>query len=67
MTYEDALLDRLVYGTPETVVRRLREISDELDLSGIIVEPNVGGLIPANLLKNSIRLIGQEVAPQLAD
>ena len=66
MTYEDALQDRLVFGTPETVANRLGEIRDELGLSGVIVEPNVGGLIPPEILENSIRLIGQEVAPRLA-
>ncbi len=66
MTYEDALQDRLIYGTPETVASRLVEIRDELGLSGVIVEPNVGGLIPIEILENSIPLIGQEVAPRLA-
>ena len=67
MTYEDALQDRLVYGTPEVVASRLAEIRDELDLSGVIVEPNVGGQISPDRLSNSIRLFGQEVAPGLAN
>ena len=67
MTYEDALQDRLVYGTPEVVASRLAEIRDELDLSGVIVEPNVGGQILPDRLTNSIRLFGQEVAPGLAN
>jgi alkanesulfonate monooxygenase SsuD/methylene tetrahydromethanopterin reductase-like flavin-dependent oxidoreductase (luciferase family) len=67
MTYEDALQDRLVYGTPEVVASRLGEIRDELDLSGVIVEPNVGGQISPDRLNNSIRLFGQEVAPRLAN
>ncbi|PKB80344.1 MAG: hypothetical protein BZY88_09080 [SAR202 cluster bacterium Io17-Chloro-G9] len=66
MTYEDALQDRLVYGTPEVVASRLAEIRDQVDLSGVIVEPNVGGQISPDRLNNSIRLIGQEVAPRFA-
>jgi alkanesulfonate monooxygenase SsuD/methylene tetrahydromethanopterin reductase-like flavin-dependent oxidoreductase (luciferase family) len=66
LTYEDALEDRVVHGTPETVANRLGELRDELGLSGIIMEPNVGGLLPPDRLSNSIRLLGQEVAPRLA-
>jgi hypothetical protein len=29
------------------------------------MEPNVGGLMPPDRLEHSIRLFGQEVAPQL--
>jgi alkanesulfonate monooxygenase SsuD/methylene tetrahydromethanopterin reductase-like flavin-dependent oxidoreductase (luciferase family) len=65
LTYESALQDRLVYGTPDAVARRLRALQAELDLSGVLMEPNVGGLMPPEHLDNSIRLFGQEVAPQL--
>ncbi len=64
MTYEDALEDRLIYGTPDTVASRLAEWRDRLGLSGVIMEPNGGGLISPDLLSNSIRLFGQEVAPK---
>lgn len=67
LTYEDALQDRLVYGTPEAVAHRLEELRDELGLSGVIMEPNVGGLIPPEGVSNSIRLFGQEVAPRLVN
>jgi alkanesulfonate monooxygenase SsuD/methylene tetrahydromethanopterin reductase-like flavin-dependent oxidoreductase (luciferase family) len=65
LTYESALQDRLVYGTPDAVANRLRELRDELGLTGVLMEPNVGGLISPDRLDNSIRLFGQEVAPQL--
>jgi alkanesulfonate monooxygenase SsuD/methylene tetrahydromethanopterin reductase-like flavin-dependent oxidoreductase (luciferase family) len=65
LTYESALQDRLVYGTPDTVVNRLKELRDELGLSGVLMEPNVGGLMTPDRLENSIRLFGQEVARQL--
>jgi alkanesulfonate monooxygenase SsuD/methylene tetrahydromethanopterin reductase-like flavin-dependent oxidoreductase (luciferase family) len=65
LTYESALQDRLVYGTPDAVARRLRALQAELGLSGVLMEPNVGGLMPPEHLDNSIRLFGQEVAPQL--
>ena len=66
LTYESALRDRLVYGTPDAVAKRLRELQDELGLSGVLMEPNVGGLISPDRLDHSIRLFGQEVGPQLS-
>jgi alkanesulfonate monooxygenase SsuD/methylene tetrahydromethanopterin reductase-like flavin-dependent oxidoreductase (luciferase family) len=65
ITYDDLLRDRLAYGTPGSVAKQLKEITDELQLSGIIAETNVGGLIPLDRVKNSIRLFAEEVVPQL--
>jgi alkanesulfonate monooxygenase SsuD/methylene tetrahydromethanopterin reductase-like flavin-dependent oxidoreductase (luciferase family) len=65
VTYEDVLRDRVAYGTPEMVVDRLRELRDQLGLSGVIAESNVGGRIPLDRVLNSIRLYAQEVAPRL--
>ena len=65
VTYDDVLRDRVAYGTPDMVVDRLRQLRDELGLSGVIMESNVGGRIPLERVLNSIRLYAQEVAPKL--
>ena len=65
LTYEDLLRDRLAYGSPESVVDRLKEIIEELGLSGVIAEMNVGGLIPKDRLMSSLRLFSREVVPAL--
>jgi alkanesulfonate monooxygenase SsuD/methylene tetrahydromethanopterin reductase-like flavin-dependent oxidoreductase (luciferase family) len=65
ITYEEVLQDRVVYGTPEVVASRLGELRDILGLSGVIMEPKVGGMIPQEHLQTSIRLFGQEVGPRL--
>jgi alkanesulfonate monooxygenase SsuD/methylene tetrahydromethanopterin reductase-like flavin-dependent oxidoreductase (luciferase family) len=65
VTYDDLLRDRLAYGTPDMVVERLRQLRDELGLSGVIIESNVGGHIPLGRVLHSIRLFAQEVAPKL--
>ena len=65
ITYKDVLRDSLVYGTPEVVAERLGKIRDELGLSGVIMESNVGGRIPQEQVLNSVRLFAQEVAPAL--
>lgn len=63
--YEALLRDRLAYGTPEMVAERLAQLRDELGLSGVIIEPNVGGYIPRELVFKSIRLFAQEVVSRL--
>jgi len=65
VTYQDLLQDRVAYGTPEAVVERLGEINEELQLSGVIAEMNVGGLIPKERVLNSIRLFGERVAQEI--
>ena len=64
-TYDDLLVDRVAYGTPEQVADRLIAIRDELGLTGFIMEPNVGGAVPAERVQNSIRLYAEEVGPAL--
>jgi hypothetical protein len=41
------------------------EIRDQLGLTGFIMEPNLGGNVPADKVQKSIRLYAEEVAPAL--
>jgi alkanesulfonate monooxygenase SsuD/methylene tetrahydromethanopterin reductase-like flavin-dependent oxidoreductase (luciferase family) len=63
--YDDLLRGRLAYGTAEAVADRLQQLRETLGLSGIAIEPNVGGHIPPELVLRSIRLFAQEVVPRL--
>jgi alkanesulfonate monooxygenase SsuD/methylene tetrahydromethanopterin reductase-like flavin-dependent oxidoreductase (luciferase family) len=65
LTYDEVLRDRVAYGTPDMVVDRLRQLRDDLGLSGVIMESNVGGRIPLERVLTSIRLYAEEVAPRL--
>lgn len=65
VSYEDLMRDRLAYGTPEVVAGRLKQLTEQLGLSGVVIEPNVGGGIPAAKMFNSIGLFAREVAPLL--
>lgn len=65
VTYEELLVDRLAYGNPQTVTERLVHLRDELGLSGIIIEPNVGGGVGFENTLNSVRLFATEVASNL--
>ena len=66
-TYDDLLVDRVAYGSPEEVAERLTEIRDQLGLTGVIMEPNLGGTVPAERVQNSVKLYAEEVAPALRD
>ncbi|MGE3536898.1 MAG: LLM class flavin-dependent oxidoreductase [Candidatus Tectimicrobiota bacterium] len=65
ITYDDLLRDRVAYGTPDMVVQRLLQLRQDLGLTGVIMESNVGGYIPIDRVLNSIRMFAQDVAPQL--
>ena len=64
-TYDDLLVDRVAYGSPDEVAERLTEIRDQLGLTGVIMEPNLGGTVPAERVQNSVKLYAEEVAPVL--
>jgi hypothetical protein len=57
--------ERIVFGTPGHVAERLQTLQENLILSGFIMEANVGGRTPPELVLPSIRLCGREVAPRL--
>jgi len=63
--YDGLLKTRLAYGTPEAVIDRLGQLRDDLGLSGFLLEPNVGGAIPRELVSKSVRLFAERVAPAL--
>jgi alkanesulfonate monooxygenase SsuD/methylene tetrahydromethanopterin reductase-like flavin-dependent oxidoreductase (luciferase family) len=67
LTYEDVLQERVVFGTPTHVVTRLRAAQQALGLSGIIIEPNIGGGIPRDRVLRSMHLFAHEVAPRLRE
>jgi alkanesulfonate monooxygenase SsuD/methylene tetrahydromethanopterin reductase-like flavin-dependent oxidoreductase (luciferase family) len=67
LTYEEVLQERVVFGTPSQVVERLQTLQQTAGLSGIIIEPNVGGDIPPALAARSLDLFIREVAPCLRE
>jgi alkanesulfonate monooxygenase SsuD/methylene tetrahydromethanopterin reductase-like flavin-dependent oxidoreductase (luciferase family) len=67
LTYEEILKERVVFGTPRYVTERLRTLQQALGLSGIIIEPNVGGGMPPELVARSMALFTREVAPHLRE
>ena len=61
--YDEVLKDRLMYGTPEAVIDRLRMYQETLGISGVVLESNYGGQIPLEQLNKSVQLIADKVMP----
>jgi alkanesulfonate monooxygenase SsuD/methylene tetrahydromethanopterin reductase-like flavin-dependent oxidoreductase (luciferase family) len=64
ITYDEALRDKIVVGTPEIVADRLSALREELGLDGIVAEFNSGGLIAHERVMTSLRLLCDEVIPR---
>jgi alkanesulfonate monooxygenase SsuD/methylene tetrahydromethanopterin reductase-like flavin-dependent oxidoreductase (luciferase family) len=64
MSYDDWLRDKVVYGTPDTVVPRLQQLRDELGLTQLLYEINYGRQLPYELQLRNLRLINEQVIPQ---
>jgi alkanesulfonate monooxygenase SsuD/methylene tetrahydromethanopterin reductase-like flavin-dependent oxidoreductase (luciferase family) len=65
ISHEHILRERVVVGSADSLVKRLRELREQLHLDGIIVEPNPGGMIPLPNMMRSLRILADEVAPAL--
>ena len=65
MDYDAWLRDKVVYGTPEAVLDRLLQLTEELRLSHIVFEINLGRRIPPDLQMKSLKLLIDRVLPHL--
>ncbi|MSQ06695.1 MAG: LLM class flavin-dependent oxidoreductase [Dehalococcoidia bacterium] len=63
MTYEEILETRVICGTPENVIDRLKQFQEKLGLTGFAAELNPGGLLPPEAVQRSMRLLTDEVMP----
>ena len=63
ITFEEVLRDKVIVGTPEVVVERLRGIADHLGLDGVLAEINCGGGVPREGVIRSLELMCKEVMP----
>jgi alkanesulfonate monooxygenase SsuD/methylene tetrahydromethanopterin reductase-like flavin-dependent oxidoreductase (luciferase family) len=64
VSYDVALNEKMIVGTPDQVTARLTQLREEIGLDGILAELNPGGLIPHALVSNALRLLCQEVMPR---
>ena len=64
ISYEDALRDKVIVGTPESVSARLQDLNRKLGLNGVLAELNCGGLMADDKVMRSLQLMCEEVAPR---
>ena len=64
VSYDEALRDKMIVGTPDQVVEKLQRLRQEIGLDGILAELNPGSLVPHALVMNALRLLCQEVMPR---
>jgi alkanesulfonate monooxygenase SsuD/methylene tetrahydromethanopterin reductase-like flavin-dependent oxidoreductase (luciferase family) len=64
VTWEEALRDKVVVGTPSSVAERLQGLQEELGLDGVVAELNSGSLIPHARVMSCLRLLCEEVMPR---
>jgi alkanesulfonate monooxygenase SsuD/methylene tetrahydromethanopterin reductase-like flavin-dependent oxidoreductase (luciferase family) len=64
VSYEQALREKIIVGTPDVVAERLKELKDDLGLAGILAELNCGRLIPRERVLRSLALLCGEVMPR---
>jgi alkanesulfonate monooxygenase SsuD/methylene tetrahydromethanopterin reductase-like flavin-dependent oxidoreductase (luciferase family) len=64
ITYEDALREKLIVGSPGRVADRLLGLHEKLGLDGILAEMNCGTKIPHPRVMRSLQLLCEKVKPQ---
>ena len=64
ISYDEALRDKIIVGTPEQVADRLMGLKEEIGLDGILAEMNCGTKIPHYQVMKSLQLLCERVKPQ---
>ena len=63
LTYDEILHTKVAFGTASGLVDRLSQLQDELGIDGIVAELDAGGLILAERVKRSLKILTHEVMP----
>ena len=65
MSYDDWFRDKVADGTPEAVTEKLNSLTEELGLDQIMFEVNFGNKIDLDKQVNTLRLMMEQVVPNL--
>jgi len=63
LTYEDVLSTKVAFGTGPALIDRLRQLKEELTLTGIAAELNPGGNLSAEREMRTLQILTQQVRP----
>ena len=67
LSYQELQDDyHLVVGSPDTVIKKLRHIKDELGVGALLLEAQGGPMSHEDTMR-SIKLLGTEVIPAIRD
>ena len=64
ITYDEALRDKIIVGSPGRVTDRLMSLKEKLGLDGILCEMNCGTKIPHARVMKSLQLLCEKVSPR---
>jgi alkanesulfonate monooxygenase SsuD/methylene tetrahydromethanopterin reductase-like flavin-dependent oxidoreductase (luciferase family) len=63
LTYEQILETKVAFGSAAGLKDRLTALQEELGLDGIVAEMNAGGMLSAQQVTESLRILTQQVMP----
>jgi len=63
LSYDEILRTKVAFGTGPALIDRLRQLKEELGLTGIAAELNPGGLLPFGQEMRSLEILTQQVMP----
>jgi len=63
LSYDEILRAKVAFGTGPALIDRLRQLKEELGLTGIAAEMNPGGLLPFAQEIRSLEILTQQVMP----
>jgi alkanesulfonate monooxygenase SsuD/methylene tetrahydromethanopterin reductase-like flavin-dependent oxidoreductase (luciferase family) len=63
LSYDEILRTKVAFGTGPGLIGRLRQLREELGLTGIAAELNPGGLLPFRQEMRSLEILTQQVMP----
>jgi alkanesulfonate monooxygenase SsuD/methylene tetrahydromethanopterin reductase-like flavin-dependent oxidoreductase (luciferase family) len=63
LTYEQILETKVAFGSAEQLKDRFSQLEEELGINAVVAELNPGGLIPADLMLKSLKILTHKVMP----
>ena len=63
LSYDQVLSTKVAFGTGPALVDRLRQLKEDLTLTGIAAELNPGGHLPAESEMRTLQILTQQVRP----
>jgi len=63
LSYDEILRTKVAFGTGRALIDRLRQLNEELELTGIAAELNPGGLLSFAQEMRSLQILTQQVMP----